>query len=211
LPISFPRGPLNPPWPDGPTARVDSDFQEACLDGTAFPTLVQANPDVALEVLLAVCIEEPQHETYGSSSRYEDYGLAYWHAVEPPMYFRGPFLRFLRDAPKQGISFVLRLVNFATHRCVGDPAGLLIEVDGNPKRWLGDNRVFRWHHDWPLSHGNIVQSALMALERWFYEQIDHGRTVEHAVHRIVAESESLAFAGLLFDVGKNHPRFLRTH
>jgi len=88
---------------------------------------------------------------------------------------------------------------------IGDTAGLLIEVDGKPKLWLGDNRVFRWHHDWPLTHGSIVHSVLMALERWLYEQIDHGRTVEGAVHRIVAESESLAFAGLLFDVGKKSP------
>src|SRR4029077_16384263 len=77
------------------------------------------------------------------------------------------------------------LVNFATRRCVGDTAGLLIEVAGKPKLWLGDNRVFRWHRDWHLTHGSIVHSVLMALEQWFYEQIDHGRTVEAAVHRIV--------------------------
>jgi hypothetical protein len=133
-----------PPWPDGPGAPVDRDFQEACLNGTAFAALVEANPNVALEVLLAVCIEEPQHDDYMGPSALENYGLAYWHAGEPPMYFRGPFLRFLRAAPEQGISFVLRLVNFATRRCVGGDFGVTLEVDGKSKLWRGDNRVFRW-------------------------------------------------------------------
>lgn len=203
--MGFPRGRLNPPWPEGPQSRVDHDFQDACLDGTAFSNLAQARPDVALEVLLAVCIEEPQHDDYGRSSLMEDTGLAHWRRADPPMYFRGPFLQFLRVAPEQGITFVLRLVNFATRRCVGDRVGQTLQIDGQPKVWLGDNRVFRWHHDWPLTHGALLHSALMALERWFYEQIDAGRDVEAAAGRIVAESESVAFAGVLLDVGKKMP------
>jgi hypothetical protein len=203
--MGFPRGRLNPPWPDGPQSRVDHHFQDACLDGTAFSKLSEARPDVALEVLLAVCIEEPQHDDYGRSSLMEDTGLAHWRRADPPMYFRGPFLQFLRVAPEQGITFVLRLVNFATRRCVGDQVGQTLEIDGQPKVWLGDNRVFRWHHDWPLTHGALLHSALMALERCFYEQIDAGRDVEDAARRIVAGSESVAFAGVLFDVGKKMP------
>jgi len=203
--MGFPQGRLNPPWPDGPKSRVDRDFQEACLDGTAFANLAEARPDVALEVLLAVCIEEPQHDDYGRSSLMEDTGLAYWQKADPPMYFRGPFLQFLRAAPEHGITFVLRLVNFATRRSVGDRVGQTLELEGQPKVWLGDGRVFRWHYDWPLTHGAILHSALMALERWFYEQIDAGRDVEAAARRIVAESESVAFAGVLFDVGKTMP------
>jgi hypothetical protein len=34
-------------------------------------------------------------------------------------------------------------------------------VNGERKHWLGDNRVFRWHHDWPLD-AMIVTCALMA-------------------------------------------------
>jgi hypothetical protein len=206
--MGFPRGRLNPPWPDGPQSRVDHDFQDACLDGPAFSNLAQARPDVALEVLLAVCIEEPQHNDYGRSSLMEDTGMAFWRKADPPMYFRGPFLQFLWVAPEQGITFVLRLVNFATRRCVGGRVGQTLEIAGQPKVWLGDNRVFRWHHDWPLSRGAVIHSALMALERWFYEQIDAGRDVEAAARRIMAESESVAFAGVIFDVGKKMPSLL---
>ena len=54
-------------------------------------------------------------------------------------------------------------------------------------------------------HGTIVHCALMALERWLYEQIDRGEAVDGWIVRILAESKSLAFAGLLFDVGKRLP------
>ncbi len=45
----------------------------------------------------------------------------------------------------------------------------------------------------------------MALERWLYEQIDRGENVDHWLARLLCESESLAFAGLLFDIGKRLP------
>jgi len=112
----FPQGRLRQPWPDGPRTRVDGAFQSACLDTPAFPSLVRARPEAALEVLLAVCIEEPQHEEiYGFSDR-EDCGIEHWHDGYPPLYFRGPFLMFLREAPEHAVSFILRLVNFATRR-----------------------------------------------------------------------------------------------
>jgi hypothetical protein len=203
--MGLPRGSLNAPWPDGPSSHVDRDFQEACLDGPAFAYLAQSSPDVALEVLLAVCIEDPQHDDYGRSSRMEDTGLAYWRQREPPMYFRGPFLQFLRLAPEQGLTFILRLVNFATSRYTGNRVGQTLEIDGQAKLWRGDARVFRWHHDWPLMQGGLLHSVLMALERWFYERIDAGQEVETFARRIIEESESVAFAGVLFDVGKKLP------
>jgi hypothetical protein len=51
----------------------------------------------------------------------------------------------------------------------------------------------------------MIHSSLMALERWFYEQIDQRRDVAAPASRIVRESESLAFAGLLMDVAKKAP------
>lgn len=202
---TFPSGRLRSPWPDGPSERVDREFQEACLNGAAFVTLVQANPDVALEVLLAVCIEEPQEEDYGRSRSRLDLGLAHWQDGDPPMYFRGPFLQFLRNAPDQGLTFVLRLVNFATRRAFARGMGVAVEIDGQSKLWLGSSSAFRWHHDWPLLHGAMIHSSLMALERWLYEQIDAGQDVGASIRRIVAESESVVFAGILFDVGKKLP------
>lgn len=203
FPPTFPRGELRDPWPDGPRDGVQNAFQEACLDTAAFPALVRARPDAALEVLLAVCIEPPQHEDFGRSSMPET-GLDHWDGGDPPLYCRGPFLQFLKEAPDQGLSFALRLVNFASRQfCEGH--GLTVHIGNEARLWCGDPNVFRWHHDWPITFGSTVHCVLMAVERWLYEKIDRGEDIAPWISRILRESESLAFAGLLFDVGKYRP------
>lgn len=194
---------LRDPWPDGPRDRVDTNFQEACLDTGAFSALVRARPDAALEVLLAVCIEEPQREDY-SNRTMPECGVNHWHAGDPPLFCRGPFLQFLRQAPEQGLAFVLRLVNFATRR-FAEGESLTVTVGNESRAWFGDSRVFRWHHDWPLTNGAAIHCSLMALEQWLYEQIERDDNIDAWLARILNESESLAFAGLLFDIGKRLP------
>ncbi|UWU76212.1 hypothetical protein N2603_41100 [Bradyrhizobium huanghuaihaiense] len=203
LPPAWPRGERRTPWPDGPRDSVQNAFQDACLDTGAFPALARARPDVALEVLLAVCIESPQEEGLGRSSMRET-GLDYRNDHDPPLYCRGPFLQFLQLAPDQGLSFALRLLNFATRRFCEDH-GLTVRIGSEARLWCGDPNVFRWHHDWPVPSGSTIHSVLMAVERWLYEKIDRGEDVDPWINRILKESESLAFAGLLFDVGKYRP------
>ncbi len=48
----------------------------------------------------------------------------------------------------------------------------------------------------------------MALEFWLHEEIDKGHDVSGVLERILLESESLAFAGLLIDIGKKQIEFL---
>ena len=203
FPPAWPHGELRDPWPDGPRDDVQNAFQEASLDTGAFPALVRARPDAALEVLLAVCIEPPQHEDFGRSSMPET-GLDHWHSGDPPLYCRGPFLQFLKDAPDQGLSFALRVVNFASRRfCEGH--GLTVRIGNDARLWCGNSNVFRWHHDWPVAFGSMIHCVLMAVERWLYEKIERGEDFDPWINRILRESELLAFAGLLFDVGKYRP------
>jgi hypothetical protein len=201
----FPRGRRRAPWPGGPRDRVDSKFMEACLASDPFSALFRADPAVALEVLLAVCIEDPKEEDVFNQRYMDKCGLAYWREGRPPMYFRGPFLSYLRASPEYGISFVVKLTNFATRRFSGEERGLTVTVDGAARKWLGDPRVFQWPQGWPLSDGSLVESALMALERWFYESIDAGVAIGSWIERIMRGSESLAFASLLIEVGKRTP------
>jgi hypothetical protein len=96
--LNLPRGRRRPPWPDGPRARVDMEFTEACLAGDAFSALVRADPAVALEVLLAVSIEDPKEDDIFSQRSMDECNLTHWREGNPPMYFRGSFLSFLRTS-----------------------------------------------------------------------------------------------------------------
>lgn len=218
-PIFPSLGRMQEPWPDGPKTHIARAFRAACLETGAFTSLVRVRPEAALEVLLAVCIEAPHRDDPYGHPGLDDYcSIEHWMEGYPPMYFRGPFLLFLREAPEHGLTFVLRLINFATRRSEaagnrrarnrGTPesksVGLDIMIDGKKLRWLGNGNVFRWHNGWPHS-SKIIPSVLMALECWLYEQLDHGKDITPWIARIMAESESLAFAGVLLDVGKKHP------
>ena len=130
-------------------------------------------------------------------------------AIRPPT-FVGRFCSFSASRPNQALSFIIRLTNFGTHRYTEDRVWLDVMVDGQARHWYGDSNVFRWHHDWPMSHGSQIQSGLMALEQWLYEQIDQGIPIEPWIARILAESESVAFAGVLLDVGKRAPELFST-
>ena len=82
---------------------------------------------------------------------------------------------------------------------------MTVAIGNESRAWFGDNRVFRFHHDWSLSNAAALQCSLMALEQWLYEQIDRGENIDRWITRLLRESELLAFAGLLFDVGKRSP------
>ncbi|MFG7103567.1 ATP-binding protein [Burkholderia pseudomallei] len=202
-PVFSLQGPIREPWPDGPRSRVDHAFIEACLDGNCFDAFAASNPDAALEVLLAVCIEAPQHEPIGPQSL-PDLGVSYWRKGEPAIWFRGPFLALLNASPEHGLTFVIKLTNFATERHARDQ-GMTINIEGTPRRWLGDPNLFALHYDGYVAHSSILQCALMALERWFYLRMDRGEEITDAIARIMNEGQSLAFAGLLLTIAKRRP------
>ena len=227
LPVSigvsvFERGERRPPWPDGPTDRVDTAFQKVCWrNAAAFTALVSARPEVARDVLLSVCIEPPGFEDpHGIDSHmFDRYGTESSHDGSPPMFFQGPYLQFLRTAPNEALEFILRLVNFATERWADsqksiakqygkqlDEAELRFEVviADAPTTWLGDERVFSWYRQILIS-AECVISSLMALEKWLYEGLDAGKDVAPVLHAILERSRSAAFAGVLVAVGLRQP------
>lgn len=228
----LPRGELVGPWPDGPADRVEKRFRQAVFDNAAILPLAEERPDTAFEVLLAVCIKPPHHENPYGPDLMDDCGLESWRDRDPAMYYQGPFLPLFRLCPRQGIDFALKLINFATRRWAAkelryrqhrgpespDLAGLievddnlevLVQVEADAKFWIGDRRVFRWYLDWPIDC-RIIPCVLMALEKWIYEQIDAEQDVDHILREIVGRSESVAFAGLLIDVGKRKPELFLT-
>ena len=214
--VGWDDGPMREAAQDGPAERVPDSFQSAVLNSTALISLAQVRPAVAREVLLAVCIDEPQPARY-SDDPLDAYGTSNWQRGYPPMFFRGPFLSFLRAQPGEGLEAILRLVNYATERWVEralreappdlnpDQYSVALALPQGTVRWTGDNTVFTWYRD-ILIGSNSVASALMALEKWLYEELDQDRRIDQWTATIFDRSASVAFAGLLVAVGLRTPK-----
>ncbi len=206
-----------PPWPNGPTFRVEHDFKDLCFesdyDSDALYPIISSYPDKALEIILALLIEEPTtRDRYGA--RIEQYtGLTFAHRWFPPFYTRGPFLFFLSTHPEKGIDLIISLINFATERWAEDwasegkePPHVEIEFPWGVKRFTGNAQTYYWHRDiGNISH--IISSALMALEKWLYTRLEINEAKQETVRlieEILRKGSSLAFIGLLVSVGKKN-------
>lgn len=79
--------------------------------------------------------------------------------------------------------------------------------DGSEMAYVGNWNVF----DWAQESSNFVgqlHCALNALERWLTLQIEQGSNVEPHLGRLLNESSSIAFVGLLVNVAKYRPALL---
>jgi hypothetical protein len=200
-------GRLRPPYPDGPRSRVGRGFQKAVLSSRSLEGLVTVRPATAREVLLACCLQEPRWESARPDHYLRDIpGVHEWMEGYPPMYLKGPFLRFLQLHPDEGLEVILRLVNQATMNWAERRDGerhkdLVIRR----RRWIGNKEVYVWRHH----SSNVILSALTALEKWLYDELDQGRSVGPAIRVIFKRSRSAAFAGLLVELGKKEPQLFQ--
>ena len=201
------------PWLDGPKRRVDEEFRDAVLKTDSLLALMSSRPDTAQEVILACCIEEPQNEYDRKHSlRLDESGFAFWHNHLPAMYFTGPWLLFLRTSPIHALKMIQRLIEFATDRWAegykpftqtSELPAFTILLDGTEKDFVGDGNVYNWH-SYMSDRAVFVGSAIMALEKWFYERIDNKEDIADDLQQLLTESRSASVLGLLVSVGLYH-------
>lgn len=209
---------MRPPAADGPVRAVAEGFQSAVMDTAALSGMISVRPEIAREVLLAVCLEEPKPtDPYGQNRSLRlEIGLSDWRQGYPAMYWKGPFLQFLKLASREGLDAIVRLVNYATARWIEagygrQPTeeerrkhGFEFTINSKSASWVGDCNVFAWHRHLPME-GDTIEAALMALEKWLYEEIENDRDITEWLQYILDHSESAAFAGLLVSVGLKYP------
>ena len=212
------RRPSPKPWLDGPVQEPNDEFQKVCFNTPAVFSLIDSEPALAGEILLALLINLPREYDFGDeiiggfrdmeceiseSSRYH----------YPPFYWNYPWLYFLRRKPQEAINTIVRLVNFATERRIeviqrrnGFSPSVEFHTADVKVVWNGDSQTYFWYTS---IHGpHPVSSVLMALEFWLYEQIDKGESVSPYIEQIVSSSRSVAFAGLLAVVACKHRTLL---
>ena len=85
------------------------------------------------------------------------------------------------------------------------PAGsLTLNLGGEERLLLGDERVFGWSAGIGNPPG-AVEVALMALEQFFYLKIQADEPVDEYAKSVLERARSVAFLGVLCDVGRRQP------
>jgi hypothetical protein len=212
---------MREPHPHGPQREIPDGLRLAVLDTTAFSTVIRSRPVAAKEILLAACINAPRRERRMDEGLFLELGLSNWTNGYPAAYWKGPFLTFLQQAPDSGLETIVRLVNYATERWleprVGDDApddelrkyGLEFRFDDSDVLWLGDPNVYGWNRHGALDAAT-VECALMALEKWLYDEVANDKSIDNWVEYIFTKGKSLAFAGVLVSVGLKYPALFAT-
>ncbi len=202
-----------PPWPLGAHCRVDMDFRKVCLKENGLKPLMNACPDVASEVLLALIIEDRPERDYSSSRHKIELGLEFTQVSYPTAFWKSPFFSFLQIEPDSALDALIALVNFCTERWVADVTdgregaapGLKLQLpDESEKNFYGGYQVFDWTQTNSMHNGNLF-SALDALEKWLILQLDADIDVKPYIDRILSKGDSAALIGLLINVGKYSP------
>lgn len=206
-----------PPWPLGPSDKVDMDFRTACIKQNGIHFLMHAQPELAAEVLLALIIEDPPEQEYGASRFEIDLGLEYTQEAYPTAFWKSPFFYFFQMAPETALTSLIALVNFCTERwCAeimkgrtGEAPGVTLQFsDGTEKTFAGGWQVFGWpQSNESLRNGNLF-CALDALERWLTMRLDAGEDIAAHIERILREGNSAALVSVLLNIAKYRPMLL---
>ncbi|MDE0118524.1 MAG: hypothetical protein OXM55_00760, partial [Bdellovibrionales bacterium] len=195
--------------PNGPQFKKDRKFRDVCLEGQSFGYLIQFNPSLASQILLAAIIDDPKEyeDLYNSGRRIDKrLGTDYIQKFYPPFYSKGPFLCFFRTAPQQALDALIPLISLVTdQRIKKQKVGLEIEINGNKKFWRGDAQVLLWATD-VAGCPDVVVAFLMALEKWLYEKIDAKENIDFWIDQITEKSDSMALLGVLISIAKYSPK-----
>lgn len=201
-------------WTDGPRRKTSRDFLHAWFESGAALRLYGHAPVESCEATISFLIDWPKRrlrpDGFGSSGR-DTHGFNFEaDHMYPPFYHKGPFLSFLRQNWSPALDMIVRLVDFATERYAewwpyGDkPADIRFETNRGETVWFGNHQVYVWSRSsWNTPH--VVTIALMALEKWFDEQIESDNPVDAAIDTLY-KARSLAFGGLLVSLGKRHSK-----
>ncbi|NMN77678.1 hypothetical protein AF70_00032420 [Pseudomonas sp. KD5] len=206
-----------PPWPEGPSERINGAFRAAVLHGNALSTLMQVAPAAASEVLLACIIKVPQTKEFGSSMYFEDdLGMEFDLDSTPTIFWKSPFLLYLQIQPDAALAALRQLIDFATQRWAARaPVGahipsLSVSLAGGKKQEFRGNHVqFGWSQQNSTSSGQLF-SALDALERWLTLKIDAGEDIAPWCQRILDMGTSTALLGVLVNLGKYQPTLFQS-
>lgn len=214
IPVDF-RPRRLPPWPLGPSGRLNGGFRKAVMKSNALTPIMRRSPSVASEVLLACMVEDNPVEDFGHLRLDDRFGLDHEYDGRPTIYWTSPFFPFLEAAPAEAIDALLRLVDFCTGRWAAETEAddwpqpfRLMFADGIRREFVGGVRVLDWGHS-RLTSGSQLGAALDALERRLWTRMNSEEDIGPTCADLLQRSGSAAILGVLADCAKWQPDLLK--
>jgi hypothetical protein len=203
------------PWPDGPMANPSGRFREFVLMGGGVAEAFAYSRVFAREIVLSAMIQEPHLERteHWFPDPERELAIVDDRVFYPPLYDRGLFSFLFRLDPDWAFEIVENIVSFATERhaerlrAAGRQDRFNIYKDGRKHPALGSGNSYGWHRDDPHCP-HLVTSALMALEKELYRELDQAEA-RPLLDRIIDNLALAPFVGLLVTVGKYKPELFQ--
>ena len=197
---------------DNPSIISNEHFKRGLIEEYGWVNLCKFLPDVAVDVLSRIMCAD-----IAASGLLQNISRAHndrWTDLASP--YEGPFYTFLVLCSEHGLDLVHKVLNRATDlscreqkagRLLHSPRTLLpqtVDLGSGPVDVYGDEYAFAWcGHAFRAQ--DLVASALMALELWLDEQVEHGKAPPAALFdRVLRETRSAAVVGVCCAVALRH-------
>lgn len=198
----------------------------AAVESFAVATsMSQARPQLLLGLAEAYYIELPDPEDRWGGRSLDDgirdfnHGLGVGFGTPGAAWYYGPFFRMLNAIPREAISFINRMLNYAAKVRVektydfadnstdtAEDSGVDLNVAGiGVRRYVGDSHVWAWYRGSSVGPYPCM-SALLALERFIDQMLEKwdipARTI---LDLLLRDCHNLAVPGLLVGFLTRHP------
>jgi hypothetical protein len=115
-------------------------------------------------------------------------------------------------APREGISLILKTVNFASERATvaihkRRPSDIcsVTSPSVQGEAWVGNESVYAWNRARMDACARAV-TPLVAMEKWLGDRVANGDQINDELGSILTGAKSVAIAGVLMDLGRRHPQ-----
>jgi hypothetical protein len=201
--------------------RISDDLREIVFAGMEGAPAARDLPDVvvsiAIEQFLSTKADLRQDRDYASPFDLETlFGLrrGLHHDYFPASAYHGPFLALLRNHPRKGMDFIIRIFSHSAdwyaHPRVSERLEPPFEIefkfsDGTAGKQWCNPRLWNWYRGTSVGP-EVLQSLLMALERWLLEFAEaRPGSLDAVLLDLLRRSDSAALTAVVASVATAFP------
>ncbi|MBX7133236.1 MAG: hypothetical protein K1X67_11215, partial [Fimbriimonadaceae bacterium] len=192
---------------------VESTFRSVCLSFDGLEPLIRADP-MAASTLIKRCLEPgPEGDDTVQSPLDGGFDIVDTADRVNPFFGEGPFLTFLRLAPREALACLIEVMNVCVERWFKNvPQGERVAttrllVGDSWRTFSGTGEMLFWHRG-DSRVPSIISSSLMAFEKYCVEVLDAGGELQNLCDAIWDHCHNLALVGVLLSVAARYPERL---